>query len=107
MGLRCDKQGVEMRAGRTETLLIVERVRQMPPVEYDLAPNQGEPWLWANGKPVIRLLTAMLDLMIDDDGSRWLVIDTEYQRRYEAHYAVLPEDPWAQRLRDAGVEVDV
>ena len=44
--------------------------------------------------------------MIDDDGSCWIVIDTEYLRQQVAHYALLPADTWQKRLLDAGVEVD-
>ena len=47
-----------------------------------------------------------IDWMIDDDGSRWIVIDTEYLRQHVAHYALLSADTWRQRLLDAGVEVD-
>lgn len=46
------------------------------------------------------------DWLIDDDGSRWIVIDTEYLRQHVAHYALLSADTWRQRLLDAGVEVD-
>lgn len=65
--------------------------------------------IWVNsydGKPLIDLLDATIDWMIDDDGSRWIVIDTEYLRQHVAHYALLSADTWRQRLLDAGVEVD-
>ena len=55
---------------------------------------------------MIDLLDATIDWFIDDDCSRWIVIDTEYLRQQVAHYALLSADTWRQRLLDAGVEVD-
>ena len=95
-----------MKSGRLGTPDMVAHIRQIPPVEYELASYQGSPWLWADGKPLIDLLDATIDWMIDDDGSRWIVIDTEYLRQQVAHYALLSADTWRQRLLDAGVEVD-
>lgn len=96
-----------MKSGRLGTPDIVAHIRQQPLVGYELESHQGSPWLWADGEPMIDLLDATIDWMIDNDGSRWFVIDTEYQRQHVAHYALLPADTWRQRLRDAGVvEVD-
>ena len=95
-----------MKSGRLGTPDTVAHIRQFPPVEYELVSYQGFPWLWADGKPLIDILDATIDWMIDDDGSRWIVIDTEYLRQQVAHYALLSADTWRQRLLDAGVEVD-
>jgi hypothetical protein len=95
-----------MKSGRLGTPDMVAHIRQFPPVEYELVSYQGSPWLWADGEPLIDLLDATIDWMIDNDGSRWFVIDTEYQRQHVAQYALLPADTWRQRLLDAGVEVD-
>ncbi|HHJ4460021.1 TPA: hypothetical protein ACQJL1_005596 [Citrobacter freundii] len=75
-----------MKSGRLGTPDTVAHIRQFPPVEYELASYQGSPWLWADGKPLIDLLGATIDWLIDDDGSRWIVIDTEYLRQHVAHY---------------------
>ncbi|MCX0433432.1 hypothetical protein OD808_21395, partial [Aeromonas veronii] len=69
-----------MKSGRLGTPDTVAHIRQFPPVEYELASYQGSPWLWADGEPLIDLLDATIDWMIDDDGIRWIVIDTEYLR---------------------------
>ncbi|UYZ32428.1 hypothetical protein AXW80_23230 (plasmid) [Aeromonas salmonicida subsp. salmonicida] len=97
-----------MKSGRLGTPDTVAHIRQFPPVGYELASYQGSPWLWADGKPLIDLLDATIDWLIDDDGSRWIVIviDTECLRQHVAHYALLSADTWRQRLLDAGVEVD-
>ena len=95
-----------MKSGRLGTPDTVAHIRQFPPVEYELASYQGSPWLWADGKPLIDLLDATIDWLIDADGSRWIVIDTEYLRQHVARYALLSADTWRQRLLDAGVEVD-
>jgi len=71
-----------MKSGRLGTPDTVAHIRQFPPVEYELVSYQGFPWLWADGKPLIDLLDATIDWMIDDDGSRWIV--SPVVRRYMA-----------------------